>query len=685
MTTENDPKLHDDIDVAADEIISSIMNGESHGPAEETPASEKVVSSVDAPELQVSDRDSEPELDEAIMFSASIEGEQSESVFVEDTEAMESHSGVMAAPVPTKKRNRLALIVGLAVVVVLASLIGADYALSYNRIHPGVSVAGVDVGGLKVPDAAAAIETGLTKSIDETISVTAAGKTWEATPASLGVSYDATALAEAAYDVGKTDRVVIDRLEAWFGGIDLHVDLEFDPAVLDAYLTPIESEVAIPPVQSAVKIDGTDFTVIPGTDGTRVDDKAFVSSLNEAFLGPDDSVELALVTAPMDITPEIAEKGIEQATKIVSAPVTLTHEAKSWEFAPESIASWLTFDATETADGWGLLPRIDAEAAAKTITEKLGAEIGAPAKNAEFYVSGDSIAIRPSEQGTGVDTVALVEEMNRALSTGVSADRTIALKVTVTEPEITTAAAEAMGIKDKLATYTTSYSTGAANRNTNIHRMAELLSGSLVAPGGTWSFHQTGGPTTLAKGFKPAGAIVNGVVVDELGGGICQVATTVFNAVFESGFPVVERSPHSRYLSNYPAGRDAAVSWTVPDLKWKNDSANYVLMTTSYTNSTVTVTLWGTATGYKVTSETGAWSILSSGGTQEILNPALPAGTRKTKQAAAPGRSIIVKRTVTKDGAVVRVDTFKSTYKAVDQIVEVGTGAAVVPSTETTP
>lgn len=682
MTTEYDPKPHDDIDVAADEIISSIMNGESLAHVADSPAPDQAVPADIAPMDE--DSHGEPELDDEVMFSASIDDQLPESSFVEDSEALDGSSSVAVA-VPAKKRNRTPLFVALAVVVVFASLIGADYALSSNRIHPGVSVAGVEVGGMSISDAAAAIDSGLTKSIDETIAITANGKTWEATPETVGLSYDATALAEAAYDVGKTGRVVADRFAAWFGGVDVDVTLDFDPAVVDPYLATLEAEVAIPPVQSAVEIDGTDFTVIPGTDGTRIDGKAFTATLQEVFLGPDDSAELTIVTAPMDITPEIAEKGIEQANKMVSGPVTLAHEAKSWEFGPESIAAWLTFDATETADGWALLPRIDAADASKTITEKLGSDIGSPAKNAEFYVSGESIAIRSSEQGTGVDTVALVEEMNRVLATGVPADRTIALKIAVTEPEITTAAAEAMGIKDKLATYTTSYTTGAVNRNINIHRMAELLGGSLVAPGGIWSFHETGGPTTLAKGFKPAGAIVNGVVVDEMGGGICQVATTVFNAVFESGFPVTERSPHSRYLSNYPAGRDAAVSWTVPDLKWKNDSANYVLMTTSYTNSTITVTLWGTATGYKVTSETGAWNILSSGGTQEIPNPALPAGTRKVKQAAAPGRSIIVKRTVTKDGQVLRVDTFKSTYKAVNQIVEVGTGAPVVPSVETTP
>lgn len=682
MTTEYDPKPHDDIDVAADEIISSIMNGDSQTRVAEPSPDTHAVSLDDSSVPQVSE---EPQLDDTLMFSATIEDGGSASSFAEDSEALDTSFDEMGAAASVKKRSRVPLIVALAVVVVLASLIGADYALSYNRIHPGISVAGVEVGGLKVADATAAIDSGLTKSIDETIAVTSADKVWEASPAIVGLSYDATGLAEAAYDVGKTDRVIADRFAAWFGGIDLDVELDFDPVVVDPYVAALEAEVAILPVQSAIQIDGTSFSVIPGTDGTSVDAEAFVDSLGDVFLGPDDSVELPLITAPMDITPDVAQKGIEQADKIVSGPVTLTHEAKTWELGPESIASWLTFDATETADGWQLLPRIDSESATAKITEKLGSAIGSAAKNAEFYVSGDAIAIRPSEQGTGVDTIALIDEMNARLITGVATDRTIALKITVTEPEITTADAEAMGIKDKISTYTTSYTTGAVNRNINIHLMAELLGGSLVAPGGTWSFHETGGPTTLAKGFKPAGAIVNGVVVDELGGGICQVATTVFNAVFESGFPVVERSPHSRYLSNYPSGRDSAVSWTVPDLKWKNDSANYVLMTSSYTNSTVTFTLWGTDPGYTVTSDTGPWTILSAGVTQEIPNPALPAGTRKVKQAAAPGRSIVVKRTVTKDGQVKRVDTFKSTYKAVNQIVEVGTGAAVVPSVETTP
>lgn len=583
-------------------------------------------------------------------------------------------------PAPQRKREsgrawKIGLIAAAVIVALAGIALGADFVLYKDKIHPGVVVEGVDVGGKTPDEARGEIESSLAVRSAPPVTVTAGEVSREILGEQIGLSFDSTAAVEAALEVGRSGSwfsQVAARSKAWVDGVELEVVPGLDDSLVTTLLDGIASEVTTEPVQSAVAIDGAEFSVIPGEDGTGLDREGFRSGLKDAFLGEARSIELAIVVEPMSITPEVAQRGIDIARRMVAEPATLSFEGSNWTIEPKQIAGWITFSETDTPEGAQLIPNIDASAASSTVVRTVGSKIGSTAKNASFYVEGGQVKIRPSQTGQGVDVKALIAEMNLGLTSD-PAVRAYQLTIGEVEPEITTAAAQAMGIKDKLATYTTNYTAGAVNRNVNIHRMADILSGSLVAPGATWSFHETGGPTTVARGFRPAGAIMNGVAVDELGGGICQVSTTVFNTIFEAGLPILQRSPHSRYLSNYPAGRDAAVSWTVPDLKWQNNTGNWVLLTSSHTATTVTFTLWGTATGWKVTSSTSGWTMLGAGGEREIKNANMDEGTTKVVQSAQNGRSITVYRTVTKDGAEVRKDSFKSTYRPVDRIVEVGT------------
>jgi vancomycin resistance protein YoaR len=151
------------------------------------------------------------------------------------------------------------------------------------------------------------------------------------------------------------------------------------------------------------------------------------------------------------------------------------------------------------------------------------------------------------------------------------------------------------------------------------------------------------------------------------------VGTTIFNTVFFSGLPVVERRNHSQYISSYPKGRDATVSWGGPDFKFKNDTEYWVLVATSYTNSSVTISLYGTSPGYDVTYQTGDWTNLIDPPVREILDPEMPVGSKVVEERGVSGRTIVVTRTVSKGGTVVRTDTFKSVYRPVEEVVRVGT------------
>jgi hypothetical protein len=177
--------------------------------------------------------------------------------------------------------------------------------------------------------------------------------------------------------------------------------------------------------------------------------------------------------------------------------------------------------------------------------------------------------------------------------------------------------------------------------------------------------------------------IQGGQYVDAIAGGLCQVATTLFNAVWVSGLPVVSRANHSIYQPNYPTGRDAAVSYPSLDFQFGNDTGHYVLVWMTYTNDSLTCTLYGQDPGYRVVSKKGDWTILKKFKTIEKDDPSLPTGTTKVQTKGMDAKKIQVERIVyDKDGKVLRDTVFNSRYKEVDEVDLIGTGPAA-PSDDT--
>src|SRR5205085_4384765 len=166
-----------------------------------------------------------------------------------------------------------------------------------------------------------------------------------------------------------------------------------------------------------------------------------------------------------------------------------------------------------------------------------------------------------------------------------------------------TEAARAMGITGLVSSYTTVYG-GEANRIHNVQLVAHLVDGKLIAPGATFSFNATTGERSASKGFLEAPVIINGELQTGLGGGVCQVSTTVFNAAYEAGLKITERTNHQLYISHYPTGRDATVNYPDTDLRFVNDTKHWLLLRTFVGSYSLTVSLYGTSPHRKVVSDT---------------------------------------------------------------------------------
>lgn len=607
--------------------------------------------------------------------------------------------------------------VGTAATVAIAVLIvGAVVAASLGRVHPGVRIGEVRVGAMKPEQAVAAVVETYGPRIADPVTVRFEDREWLMDPDALAISLNAEVLVDEAMRYGRSGSLgerIVTRARLLFQPVSVPVRVDADEAVLSASLDGIASEVRREPLDAAVVISGTEVTLAPSAVGIAVRAADLEAAVLEAFASTERRLDVPVDFVPVRVTDADAAGALEDARAFVAGPVTIAGQSASWEFTALEVAEWVGFrtepvptaDATGSAEAspasavsapepapitpatverWHLVAFISAEEASETILARVG-EAGTPAVDARFEVSGGSVRIVPSRDGVGVDVEALTTEMTRVLTT--EEVRQVELRTQRLEPALTTERAERMGIQERIATFTTTFSSSNRPRVSNIHTISDAIGGTLIAPGETFSLNGTVGPRTAAKGYQEAPAIIAGRLVPSLGGGICQVATTLFNTVFESGLPVVERRNHSFYISKYPKGRDAAVSWGGMDLKFKNDTENWVLVATAYTNSSVTVSLYGTDPGYTVTSTTGPFTDVRPYTVLEVPEPTLPAGTRVVEDQGVNGRRVTVVRTVTRGGELVREDRFTSTYVPKRQVVRVGTKplASATPTATPTP
>jgi vancomycin resistance protein YoaR len=237
-------------------------------------------------------------------------------------------------------------------------------------------------------------------------------------------------------------------------------------------------------------------------------------------------------------------------------------------------------------------------------------------------------------------------------------------------PQLSTEAAEHAGIASLMGSYTTRHAC-CQPRVDNIHHIADLLDGVLVNPGETFSVNQLVGPRTIKNGFRPAPSIEDGDMVDTVGGGVSQFATTLFNALFYGGYDILERQPHSYWFTRYPMGYDATLSYPHPDIVFKNDTEAGALIKTSYTDTTITVKVYGNNGGRRVRAEVSERQSIVMPPVELIPNPRLDADEEKTREGGMIGWTVTVKRILTFPDGKSKEERRKVTYKPRARRVEV--------------
>jgi len=590
-----------------------------------------------------------------------------------------------------RERKRLlpfAIIGAVIAVIVLAILI--DAGLYYNKVHAGVSVAGVGLGGKTEDEAIAALTAYVSEKQSHPITLTKGDRSWKLFPADVGVKINVREAVAQAMDVTRASNFVADigrRWKSYFSTTDLSLHASLDPVLLDKFLAEIASELDVAPVNAALSMEDGKIKVVESQNGSVVDREALRPQVETLLLSLRNSqIEIPVTVQEPEVKSEDHRQALEQAETMISASLTVTDGDHKWTLTPTEIGRYMDFKSENKNGVETLVPYFSAEKLAPFF-DKIAPDVAKEPVDAKFDSDGKKAWVVPGVPGEELDREATAVALTEAALK--TSGRTVAVAVKTKEPEFTTAEAEAYGIKDLLATYTTEPYRGSANRQVNVRITTQYASNKFLAPGEVYDFDKVIGPRTAERGYKKAPGIVGGGELEDVyGGGICQVSTTLFNAVFEAGLEIVERHNHSLYIDHYPEGRDATVAGGGgKNFRFRNDTDHYIWIRGVSDGITTTFNIYGTDDGRRTKITFNGWSYGAKRTEVTVLNKSLSPGASRVKISGQSGRSCSVTRVITYANGEKKTQKFSSYYPMIPRTVEVGpttTTTTAKPTTTTT-
>ncbi|MCU0280437.1 MAG: VanW family protein [Acidimicrobiia bacterium] len=562
-----------------------------------------------------------------------------------------SRIGIIAAAAP------IALVAWASVVFAL------DRVSNAGEVLGGVAVGGIELSGMSEAQARSALQ-GLESELARTpIVFDVQGTRFELLPTDVGFDLDEEALLAAALQHGREGGLG-GQFRWWFGNLggrdSTSIDLAgtWDPAALEPYLETWEATaVADPPFEGGITVQNGSVVPQDPRPGTGIDRAATVALVDAAML---DLGRQAIVVPTATVSPvlSLAEVGtaVANAESLIRGQVVLSRLNPDVQvrFPREVLAAALRSEVVGPADD----PQIELSFALEPLLEFLELqrdEIEFEPVDAQVVIRPDDVpTIIPSRTGLLIDEEALPGAIQAAAAAG-SRTGPFPYKEGAL-PAFSTEDAEALGIERLLYKATTFYTPGGDEKNLNrihnIHLIADMVNGTIVMPGETFSLNGHVGQRTEEKGFRKAGAII-GAVIDccdspaNWGGGVSQFTTTMYNAVFFSGLEDIDHTPHTLYISRYPEGREATLGWPDPDLKFRNNTDAAVYIQCEYTDDSITVKFFGDNGGIQVESELSERRLITEPFDYFDPDPTVPPGEQKETSAGSPGWTVTVYRIIT--------------------------------------
>ena len=586
---------------------------------------------------------------------------------------------ILNAPRPSARITRRTLVAGGAVAVTALAIGAALPARYVDRVYPGTTVLGQDLSGLSTTEVVSRIQGLLQSTLDALVTFRLDEQEWVASAADLGVAVDWDAFADRVMANGRgtiPDRAAT--LLPWSDTTTIPVPVSLDHGVLNRYLARLDTEVAFEPVNATLDGTGPSITIIPDQDGRQVDFGLLREIVVAAAgsLAPEDTV-VPVVTITAAITaPQLAATK-DRVLRLTEEPLTITDGRDSWTIAPEDLTGGLVMpEDVLTEDPW-----LDPWWIGQLVDPVVDA-LFEPATDATLAWDGGLYASTRSSAGRIVDRDDLIAQVIAAADTD---EREVRVVTTPVEPRISGDRLDELGISSLLTVGDSSFVGSSEARTTNVGVAARWVSQTAIAPDEVFSFNDSLGEITLERGYVTGKIIKGDWFADDIGGGVCQVSTTVYRAALYAGLPFLEWHPHSARVTFYeqdgwPIGVDAAIyqideaeGWPL-DLKFRNTTGAWLLLQMVNTGTTIVAQLYGSPTGWQVEiPEPVVGEPIPAPAPQIRISDELAPGERREIQQSQTGVNVELSRTVTDSGGNVLLNnTFKSFYAPLPKITEVG-------------
>jgi vancomycin resistance protein YoaR len=579
--------------------------------------------------------------------------------------------------------SRRGLMLAGGAAVVAAGAAAALPMRSEGKFYPGVNIAGIDLSGLTQDEARTALSQRVDAFQKQAITYVYQDRSWSFTAEQIGVTVDIDGAIATAWAHGRGDGLT-GRYQALLDQSSRSIPLtaSVNSNTLDTALQTIATALNTEPVDATFGMDGTEITISPETTGRVLNtEQAHTDTLNTLNSLAPSTVMLRVMVKQAEVTAADLEPSRTEAALLVSHKVTVRHGDTRWTIDRDALARAIVVPK-DTVSG---RPYLD-PGTMVIIVQHIADELNTPATNAQIGWKDNAVyAISDSTPGLSVDVNALAQAVIDAAAK--ETDRNVPVPASDVAPDIDSKNLDKLGIVTLMGEGASSFEGSSDARATNVQVAAEKVTQVVIPPGGSLSFLDAVGIISVDAGFVEGKIISGGWYVSDIGGGVCQVSTTVYRAALLAGLSFNEWHPHSMRVSFYeldgwPVGMDAAVfqpetpdAGITLDLIINNPTDSWILLQMSTDGATLHADLYGANTNYQVQiSDPVISDETTPGPPLEKDDPDLPKGERQQTQQAQNGLTVTMTRTVTLDGDVVSNDTFVSVYDPVSDAFLVGTG-----------
>ena len=598
-----------------------------------------------------------------------------------------------------------AIVGGMIIFSMLIVAVVIGYNISFSgKIFPGVAVASVDISGLEPSEAAQRLETELDFPSQGKILFRDQEKIWLSSPTEVGFYLNPQASAAAAFQYGRTGgplNRLTDQFRSWYLGIALPPMYVFDENAAQSYLEGIAAQTKKQKVDASLSIEGVEVVVHPSQTGRYLNLPETLASLHLQLQTMQDSEVQLVINEEIPSIVNVDQQA-QVARQILNQPLNLSITEplegvpNTWTFEEDYLAQLITIEQISSAEGNSY--QVGLETGGLTsFLEGIAPQLAVDRKNARMMFNDDTRkleVIEPAVTGRSLNISESINSINEKLLAG---EHDIALVLDTLKPEVgDDAKAKQLGITELVSSHTSYFYGSSAARIQNITTAAAQYHGILIPPGATFSMGETLGDVSLDTGYAEALIIYGDRTIEGVGGGVCQVSTTLFRTVFFGGYPVNERYPHAYRVGYYElkadggyntslAGLDATVYTPLVDFKFTNDSQHWLLMET-YVNQaarTLTWKFYSTSDGRSVEWQTsGLKNKVDPPDPLYIENPEFKKGEVSQVDWAVEGADVTINRTVTRNGETLFEDVFTTHYMPWREVWEYGPGTKNMPPKE---